>query len=35
MKNFTGMETLAWESATDVMKLEVSWAVDYWEDFYY
>jgi hypothetical protein len=35
MKNFTGMETLAWDSNTEVMSLEASWAVDYWEDFYY
>ena len=35
MIGFSGMEALDWSQATEVMKLEATWAVDYWEDFYY
>lgn len=35
MTGFSGMETLDWSTATDVMKLETSFVADYWEDFYY
>ena len=35
MLGFTGLETLDWSAMTEVMKLETTWAVDYWEDFYY
>ena len=34
-KHFSGMETLDWSQSTDIMVLEGTWAVDYWEDFYY
>ena len=33
---FSGIEDLAWESTSDVAgPLQVSFAADYWEDFYY
>lgn len=35
MTAFSGMETLDWAQATEVMSLEAKFAVDYWEDFYY
>jgi hypothetical protein len=35
MKQFSGVEELAWEDSTGIMEFTANFLADYWEDYYY